>query len=410
MSGVTAGELLFSWNAGQQTTYAGVAVEDDLRDALQSVRARRPSLPQRRALLDLDAELGVRLAFLGFPAASRAEQDLCADLVGHIAARKLPITPILMARAVDSDLRPILDIQQNTSTRMLADIYIPTSALRLHIEGWTLDDALDRIRQSARTAQAHGLDYRIAFEDSTRTEPDSLRRALTVARETGTRCVVLNDTVGESLPDGAARHVAFAAAELADSGIALAWHGHNDRGLALANALAAVAAGATVVSGTFLGVGERTGNIALEQLLVVLDAGTGRFGLKHLAAMRDLMSRSLGVDVPPNLPIVGADAFTTATGTHAAAIAKARALGAGLDDLVYSGVNATALGLSQTLLVGPNSGRAGVRAVLADLGIDAGDDMVERLLQHCKSHRQCLTSADEILAAAAAASIPAGRK
>ncbi|WP_410874721.1 hypothetical protein [Nocardia sp. A7] len=385
-----------SWNTQPTRSYSDVVVEDDLRDSLQSVRASRPSLDHRRQVLDLEAEIGVRMAFLGFPAASEPEQNLCAELVAHISNQHLPITPILMARALERDIEPILRIAQQSSVEVLVDLYIPTSTIRMQVEGWTLDRCLEQLHQVAAIAEANGLDYRVAFEDSTRTSPQDLRRALALARELGTPCVVLNDTAGDCLPEGARAHVAFARAELEGSGIALAWHGHNDRGLALANALAAIDGGARIASGTWLGVGERTGNIALEQLIHVLHMRGGRFRIDQLTAMADLIRTSLDVVVPPNMPIVGTDAFSTSTGTHAAAIVKARRLGPAFEDRIYSGVSAHALGRIQEILIGPNSGRGAIQTVLTAFGFEPDEDTVQRVLHYCKSTNRCLTDPEEV--------------
>ena len=432
-------DLLHSWNpraALRRDQTRRVQVEDDVREALQHPRAARPSLDQRRQMLELSARIGVQVSFLGFPAASPQERDQCAALVTHIPEQGLGLTPVLMARALPEDLRPILDIQQLSAAPVTADLYLSTSPIRAAVEGWDLPTMLGRLDAVARLAAAENLRFRIAFEDSTRTPPATLETCVKAALDLGARCLVLNDTVGDCFPAGARRHTAFVADLIRDAGhrlthdlvpqaedhasnpqalieqsgseqnpcesggsdrIQLAWHGHNDKGLALANALAAIEAGATLISGTFLGIGERAGNLALEQLLVVLAAaGNTAYDLTQLVPMGELVAASLGIEIAPHLPILGTDTFSTATGTHAAAIIKAHHWGTDVEDLVYSAVPASLLGRQQKLLVGPNSGRTGARAVLQHLNLPHDDDTVRAVLTHARSVRRTLNDGELI--------------
>ncbi|MFI1714582.1 hypothetical protein [Streptomyces litmocidini] len=393
-----AADLLHSWNPRADAALRGVRIEDDVRESLQSVAVRRPSLGHRTHLLDLAAAVGVHVSFLGFPAASHNEYEQCAALVRHIVDNGLDIEPVLMARAVPSDLTPLLEIGQSTGAPVLADLYLSTSPLRCHVEDWSLPDMLHRLQRVARRATAEGLDFRIAFEDSTRTPPDVLADCITAAVDVGARCVVLNDTVGQCLPEGAARHTEFAREVLSRAGsdAVLAWHGHNDRGLALANSLAAARAGAGVISGTFLGLGERTGNLALEQFIAVLaEAGHTDFDLKRLPEMCAAVAEVLHVDVPAHQPLVGADAFSTATGTHATALVKARAMGRDFEDLIYSAVEAASLGREQTLLMGPNSSGRSIATILGEMGLPADDAAVAAVLDHCKQRATTLRGREE---------------
>src|SRR6476661_2512776 len=158
-----AREYLYSWNRLDSERFKHVKIEEDTRDALQSVRTVQPSTPQRKALLDLSAKVGVQFAFLGFPAASRRETEQCVALVEHIATRGLTIEPVLMARALQSDIQPILEIRERSSSAVTADIFIGISALRLKVEGWTLDATLKKIRNAAGFASENQLDFRISL-------------------------------------------------------------------------------------------------------------------------------------------------------------------------------------------------------------------------------------------------------
>lgn len=419
MNGSTpARDWLHSWNpptaksaaTGEATgRLAAVRVEDDVREVLQNVRTARPSLQQRRQMLRLSALAGVDVSFLGFPAASTPEQAQCRDLVAYIGEQHLPLTPVLMARAAAADVHAVLSIQQQTGVTVTVDLYLSSSPIRAKVEGWDLDAMLTRLTRVARLATLEGLAFRIAFEDSTRTPPGDLTVCVRAALDAGAGCIVLNDTVGDCLPAGAHAHVRFVRdlIERSRAEAVVAWHGHNDKGLALANSLAATEAGAELISGTFTGLGERSGNLALEQfLLIAAAAGNRRVDISHLVAACELTAAATRTQIPHRQPIVGADAFTTATGTHAGALVKARALGSDFEDLVYSAVSAAAIGRRQNLVISANSGRAGVKAVLDDLGCPSDPATIQAVLSYCRQHNRTLSSAAQVREALPAAPPP----
>src|SRR5207302_10707011 len=141
------------------------------------------------------------------------------------------------------------------------------------------------------------------------------------------------------------------------------WHGHCDRGLGVANSMAALAAGADCVHATAIGVGERVGNTQMDQMLVNLKLmGAEPWGEQDLTKLRDYcraVSEATGVPIPKNYPVLGDDAYRTATGVHAAAVIKAlRKNDVELADLVYSGVPAHFFGMEQVIEIGPMSGKS----------------------------------------------------
>ena len=168
--------------------------------------------------------------------------------------------------------------------------------------------------------------------------------------------------------------------------VAVDWHGHNDRGLGLANAIAAAEAGADRLHGTILGIGERVGNCALDQLLVNFELfGWSHWNLQPLSGLCDLVSRATGVAIPESYPVFGKDAYRTQTGVHAAAILKARAKGHDwLADRVYSGIPAAMVGRRQEVEVGPMSGQANVTCWLQERGIASSPALVQTIFQAAK--------------------------
>ena len=273
---------MYEWNErhdrlrGDRGTRARV-VDETLRDGLQSTGIRDPSLEEKIQLLHAMTDVGVDMVCVGLPAAGeRAARDV-AELARAIASAKLPLRPTAAARTTEGDVRAVAEASQRAGTPIEVYAFIGGSPIRQMVEGWDTALLVSRVEIAARTAQREGLSFCLVTEDTTRSSPDVLRPLFRAAVNAGASRLCLCDTVGHADPSGATALIAFARQVLAEMGAAyvqLDWHGHNDRGLALANALAAVRAGIDRVHGTALGVGERTGNPRIEHLLV----GLGEMG------------------------------------------------------------------------------------------------------------------------------------
>jgi 2-isopropylmalate synthase len=177
--------------------------------------------------------------------------------------------------------------------------------------------------------------------------------------------------------------------------VGIDWHGHRDRDLATVNTLAALDAGATRLHGAAIGIGERVGNTPMDILIVNLVLmGYIERDLSALVDYCEAVSAATGVPIPPNYPIVGRDAFRTATGVHAAAVIKAfRKNDQELVDAVYSGVPASLVGREQEIDVGPMSGKSNVIFWLERRGILATDELVERIFAAAKKSDSVLSEA-----------------
>jgi 2-isopropylmalate synthase len=179
------------------------------------------------------------------------------------------------------------------------------------------------------------------------------------------------------------------------------WHGHCDRGLAIANSLAALAAGAECVHACAIGIGERVGNTQMDQMLVNLKLmGVPPWSEQDLTCLKeycDTVSKATGVPIPKNYPVMGDDAFRTATGVHAAAVIKAfRKNDVELANTVYSGVPSHYFGMEQIIEIGPMSGRSNVIFWLQRKGLPVDDDTVERIFEKAKQSN-CTLREDEIM-------------
>jgi len=220
------------------------------------------------------------------------------------------------------------------------------------------------------------------------------------AIEHGATRLCLCDTVGHATPDGIRNLIGWTRRFLAKRGsteVAIDWHGHNDRGLGVTNAIYALEYGADRVHGTMLGVGERVGNAALDQILLNLKL-LGELGdrdLTHLIELCAKVSSACGVPIPYNYPLVGSDAFRTATGVHAAAIIKAEKKGhAFLADRIYSGVPAGLFGREQEIEIGHMSGESNVVYWLQKRSITPEPGLVQAIFAAAKATDHILSEAE----------------
>jgi 2-isopropylmalate synthase len=320
-------------------------------------------------------------------------------LAREIANNRMKIRPNCAARTVEADIRPIVEISQRVGIPIEAATFLGSSPIRRLVEDWTVDHLERTTEKAVRFAVDHGLPSMYVTEDTIRTDPDTVKRLYTTAIRSGARAIVLCDTVGHAVPQGAFNLIQFAVTEIVKpSGqeIRIDWHGHNDRGLAIANSLAAVAAGADCVHAAANALGERVGNTPMELMLVNLRLlGLIDRDLSRLKEYCEKVAAATHTTIPPNYPVIGRDAFRTATGVHAAAIIKAfHSKDPGLADVVYSGVPGSLFGLDQVIEIGPMSGKSNVLFWLERHGIPASDALVNRIFDAAKQSARVLTDAE----------------
>jgi isopropylmalate/homocitrate/citramalate synthase len=343
--------------------------------------------------------LGIDAVNIGLPGAGpRAAADTEA-LAREIVTNRMKIKPNCAARTHENDIRPIVDISQRVGIAIEAATFLGSSPIRRLVEDWTVDHLERTTENAVKFAVQHGLPSMYVTEDTIRTDPQTIKRLYSTAIRNGARAVVLCDTVGHATPNGAFNLVKFVIEEVVKpSGekIRLDWHGHNDRGLSIANSLAAIAAGAHQVHAAANALGERVGNTPMELMLVNLRLmGLIDRDLSHLKYYCEKVAAATKTTIPPNYPVIGHDAFRTATGVHAAAIVKAmQKQDRFLADSVYSGVPAHLFGLDQIIEIGPMSGKSNVLYWLARHQIPAEDALVSRILDAAKQSARVLTDAE----------------
>ena len=399
-------DLIYDWNQNYPTSLRPLGPvllnDESLRDGLQSPSVRDPSIPEKIEILHLMEALGINSLDLGLPGAGvRAVQHVTA-LAQEIVSNKMKIEANCAARTHENDIRPIAEIVRKTGLKIAASTFIGSSPIRRHTEGWTEDFLLQTTDKAVKYGVSLGLEVIYVTEDTSRCDPETLKRLYATAINCGARTIVICDTAGHATPMGAFALVRFIIDEVVKpSGekIRVDWHGHCDRGLAIANSIAALMAGATCVHACALGIGERVGNTQMDQMLVNLKLmGIAPWDAQDLTKLKDYcqaVSRATGVPIPANYPVIGEDAFRTATGVHASAVIKAyKKNDVELANAVYSGVPSHLFGLEQVIDVGPLSGKSNVLFWLERRGIPASDDVVERIYKRAKASDHTLSEAE----------------
>jgi 2-isopropylmalate synthase len=394
--------LIHDWNRTDRPRPPVVLLDDEtLRDGLQSPSVRNPTIDEKVRILHLIDRLGIETANIGLPGAGPQVVQDVERLAREIASARLRVSANCAARTLAADIRPIAEITQRTGVAIECCTFIGSSPLRQYAEGWGIDRLLALTEEAVGFAVKEGLSVMYVTEDTTRADPDTLRKLYSAAIRAGAKRVCIADTVGHATPQGAAAVVRFvqSVVDACGGGVGIDWHGHRDRDLAVVNSLAALEAGATRLHGAAIGIGERVGNTPMDTLLVNLVLlGYIARDLSALIEYCETVSRATGVLIPPNYPVVGRDAFRTATGVHAAAVIKAfRKNDRELVDAVYSGVPASLVGREQQIEVGPMSGKSNVVYWLERRGLQATDEIVDRIFAKAKSSASVLTEA-EILA------------
>ncbi len=399
--------LIFDWNKvdydisrDSNNHPHGIWFDDEtLRDGLQSPSARNPTISQKIELLTYMEKLGIQKVDLGLPGAGPFHIEHIDAMLSHIDENNFSIRPGAAVRTLMNDIQPLVDLQQKHGIEIQASAFLGTSPIRQFTEGWTIDKLLSTMEKAVSFAVENEVPVMFVTEDTTRSKPEDVKMIYQRAMELGVRRLCICDTCGHVTPNGVKKLLNFIDEEvIKDSGymrseIEVNWHGHQDRGLGVANNIAAVEAGADVIHGTALGVGERAGNAPIDQTLVNLKLmGAIDNDLTLLNEYVKKANEYIEVPLPHNYPVFGRDAFETGTGVHASAVIKAMKKGdQWLADRVYSGVPAADFGLKQVIRIGHMAGRSNIIWWLEQNGMEVSDELVAHLFEIAKSQRRNMT-------------------
>ena len=350
-----------------------------LRDGEQSPGATMTH-DEKLAIAELLDEMGVDIIEAGFPIASEGD----FEAVSEIAKRSRNAVICGLARAQIGDIDRAWEAVKHAGKPRI-HTFIGTSPLHRAIPNLTQDEMVERIHQTVTHARNLCEDVQWSPMDATRTEPDYLRRVIETAIAAGATTINIPDTVGYTAPRESADLIRMLIDEVPGAdGVTFATHCHNDLGMATANALAAVEAGARQVECTINGLGERAGNTALEEVVMALKVRsdimpyeTGIDTKRLMQASRMVASVS-GFPVQYNKAIVGKNAFAHESGIHQDGMLK--------NAETFEIMRPEDVGLTETAIVlGKHSGRAALRSKLEALGYELGDNQLKDVFVRFKA-------------------------
>jgi len=401
-----AADLIFDWNEvnrkGRILPKNATFFDETLRDGLQNPSVVDPGIEEKLKILHLMEDLGIHVADVGLPGSSKRAFEDVLRLCKEVVDCKMKIGIACAGRTVVGDITPMIELSQRAGIPVEVYAFIGSSPIRQFVENWDVELIAKRSTEAIDVAVKAGLPVAYVTEDTTRSRPEVLTTLFRAAIDHGASRICLSDTVGHATPDGVRNLIQFTKNVVAGTGaeIGIDWHGHNDRGLALENAIWAFEYGADRVHATGLGIGERVGNAQMELLLLNLKL-LGQLDGQDLTKLLEYcqtIASAVHWDIPISYPLVGRDAFRTATGVHASAVIKAMAKGdTWLADRIYSGVPAGMIGRPQEICIGFMSGASNVNFWLSQRKIEADDLLVAEILKAAKTTDRIMTD-DEVMA------------
>jgi homocitrate synthase NifV len=340
-----------------------------LRDGEQSAGVAF-TIDEKLAIARSLAAAGVPELEIGIPIMSGAEQET----IQAIAALGLDTQLMVWGRMTDADVDAV--------TRCPVDIVhlsIPVSDIHIHQKiARTRDWVIERISRCVRAGLDAGFEVSVGAEDASRADTDFLVQAAETAQAAGARRFRFADTLGVLDPAGTARRIRALCAAV---DLEIEMHAHDDFGLATANTLAAVQAGASHISTTVNGLGERAGNAPLEEAVMALrhlyGIETG-IDTRHLPGLSRLVSTASGRAVAVNKSIVGEAVFTHESGIHVDGLIK--------NPINYQGFDPGEVGREHQLVLGKHSGSRAVLQAYARIGISLNEGQVAQILARIRDH------------------------
>jgi len=292
------------------------------------------------------------------------------ETIRRVTSLDLDATITSFCRGIKNDVDLALDCDVDG-----VDIVVPASDKHVTQKvGTSREDNVQTTAELVEYAKDHGLWVEVIGEDGSRADADYLEELMGASLEAGADRVCYADTVGHATPDRTLDLVS----RLADLG-PVSTHTHDDLGLAVTNALVSVAAGADMVHGTINGIGERAGNVALEEVAIALDHGYGveTMDLTQVYDLAQLIANLTGIPLAPNKAVVGQNAFTHESGIHTDGTLK--------DDAMYEPYPPETVGRERRLALGKHAGRAGVEAALNEHDLDVDDDQLADIVDRVKT-------------------------
>jgi 2-isopropylmalate synthase len=315
-------------------------------------------------------ELGVDSIEAGFPIVSDGEFRAVKDIAREVTDTEV----IALARTRREDINRVIDADVGA-----VHIFIATSDIHMKYKlKMNREKVVSTAVEAVEYAKSHGMIVEFSAEDATRSDPQFLVRVFQEVVNAGADRLDIADTVGVMWPSKMAWLVSFVK-ENVKGDYLLSVHCHDDFGMAVANSVTAIEAGADQVHGTINGVGERAGNAALEEIAAavkfLLNYNVG-IKFEKIKEVSDLVSRLFKIPVPPNKAIVGANAFSHESGIHVHGVLS--------NPITYEPISPESVGMNRKIVIGKHSGRHSVEFVLRSMGIEPHEVLVNKILERIK--------------------------
>ncbi len=387
-------EGIYNWNlhdgpsSPQRMPQERVQIDDETwRDGMQGTQSeQQPSAELRNQYIAEASKSGyIDHLDIGFPGSGVMHRDQIVNLINSSQARGDGVTFSVAGRAgAADDARAILEIAERTGVPLEADIFWDVSKIRAEIEGWDREQMLIRTLENIRLLTREGLSVMFVPERASDTSPQELFPIVEMAADQGIDRLAIADTRGVLTPHGTINifRATFAQVGSKYPDLKVDFHEHDDLKMGIANCLTAAQEGVDRLHATARGIGERSGNVDLEQLVVVLNVQgyrdadtTGIIPFTHLAS--DILNVA---HQNPHEAIIGEQWPETASGVHASTYGKMGSVP------IYFPFNPQEVGLQPRVRIGPMSGLANVRIFCDSIGIkDITEEKAREILDVAKS-------------------------
>ena len=355
-----------------------IIFDTTLRDGEQSPGASMNTAEKLQIALQLE-RLGVDVMEAGFAAASPGD----FDAVNQIAKQASNITVCSLARAVERDIKAAGEALAPAKNKRI-HTFIATSPIHMQYKlKMSPDEVIRRAVEAVQYSKTFCDDVEFSCEDACRSEMSFLKEICDAAINAGAKTINIPDTVGYLYPEEITARISEIVKFIGDR-VVVSVHNHNDLGMATANSLAAIKAGARQVEGTINGIGERAGNAALEEIVMAIKTRQDVFAplytgiiSKEIYPTSRLIASITGIEPQPNKAIVGKNAFAHESGIHQDGVLKHKE--------TYEIISAESIGLEKnSLVLGKHSGRHAFKDKLASLGFDLDSDALNKAFEKFK--------------------------